>query len=416
MPSPSLLYGGPGRAGFSVIAMGLALQTVPWRVAGADADAFLERDGPADRLARGVAENLAAGVRPEQFDTGYAGFDEEWVFGSSFMAAMGFGNLALQRPDERARWAARMGEAIEPLLEEAGVAFDARRYGKSGLAPAAAIEAMLADDGGHAAYLGYTNLALSLYAAVEPRGRHAELNRRFTEALARRFAADPTGLVETFDDERYPVDNAAGIASIGLYDRLHGTDHQRVLDGWEARVDRDYRGRGPADKGLLVQFLGPPGRGGVPRGSGTLLASWFLVWSHPALSRSLYDAAREQLYGEISGYGLMREYARGIESHGDVDSGPIILGYGVSATGFALGPARAWGDAGELDHLYATAHLFGGPVDAAATAGATRHYATGGPLGDAILFAMMTTPRFGPDGAPLDEAGARAVLGTKGPS
>ena len=46
-------------------------------------------------------------------------------------------------------------------------------------------------------------------------------------------------------------------------------------------------------------------------------------------------------------------------------------------------------DADAFVALYATAHLFGAPFDEQST----RTFATGGPLGDAILFAMLTAPR-----------------------
>jgi hypothetical protein len=65
------------------------------------------------------------------------------------------------------------------------------------------------------------------------------------------------------------------------------------------------------------------------------------------------------------------------------------MGFGVSATGFALGASRAHGDREVFTALYATTHLFGAPFDERGK----RTHATGGPLGDAILFAMMTAPK-----------------------
>ena len=76
---------------------------------------------------------------------------------------------------------------------------------------------------------------------------------------------------------------------------------------------------------------------------------------------------------------------------GDIDSGPVVLGFGVSASGFAIGASRAHGDRETFTGLYATAHLFGAPWDE----DGSRTYATGGPIGDAILFAMLTAPRVG---------------------
>jgi len=64
---------------------------------------------------------------------------------------------------------------------------------------------------------------------------------------------------------------------------------------------------------------------------------------------------------------------------------------GVVAACFALGASRAHGDRQTFTALYATAHLFGTPFDE----DGVRTYATGGPIGDAIMFAMLTVPRIG---------------------
>lgn len=85
----------------------------------------------------------------------------------------------------------------------------------------------------------------------------------------------------------------------------------------------------------------------------------------------------------------MRERPRADPGAGDIDSGPVILGYGVSASGFAMGPARSFGDRERYAGLYATAELFGAPQRS------ERHghrHLTGGPLGDAVLCAMQTAP------------------------
>ena len=145
--------------------------------------------------------------------------------------------------------------------------------------------------------------------------------------------------------------------------------------------------------GLLAQAASPldasardPGRG-----SGTALAAYFLAYADRALSEALYHAVRRELYRTVLGFGVVLEHPTScVECMGraDVDSGPTVLGFGVSATGFAIGASRANADRDAFTSLYATAHLFGAPFDE----DGARTFATGGPLGDAILFAMLTAP------------------------
>jgi hypothetical protein len=85
----------------------------------------------------------------------------------------------------------------------------------------------------------------------------------------------------------------------------------------------------------------------------------------------------------------VREYPKWIKGgDGDIDSGPIVMGFGVSPTGFHLAGCRLYGHRETFRHLYASAHFAGSPLDR----GDRREYVTGGPLGNAILFAMVTAP------------------------
>ena len=87
------------------------------------------------------------------------------------------------------------------------------------------------------------------------------------------------------------------------------------------------------------------------------------------------------------GFGAIREYAAGHTGVGDVDSGPVVLGVSVAATGFALAPARAMGRGDMFTRLYRTTDLFGLPI----TRDGRRRFAVGGPIGNALLFAFLTS-------------------------
>ena len=119
---------------------------------------------------------------------------------------------------------------------------------------------------------------------------------------------------------------------------------------------------------------------------------WRPTSSRSLIARSpvkLLDAAKRSLYDTVLGFGAMREYPKTHAGRGDADSGPIVMGFGVSATGFALGAARAAGDEELYRHLYATVELFGAPGER----GGVRRYTSGGPIGNAILFAMLTAQK-----------------------
>jgi hypothetical protein len=124
---------------------------------------------------------------------------------------------------------------------------------------------------------------------------------------------------------------------------------------------------------------------GPPRGSGTAIAAYSLAFADRALSEHLYAGLRRQAVN-LLGFGMMREYPSDHAGTGDIDSGPVLFGVGVSATGFALAAARLHGDDALFTRLYRTTELFGVPLGDSTS----RHFMSGGPLGNAILLAMTT--------------------------
>ena len=141
--------------------------------------------------------------------------------------------------------------------------------------------------------------------------------------------------------------------------------------------------------GLLFQRLSPHDGEPVdyPRGSGSALGAYFLSFADLSLSAQLYAAIQEQLLGQFAGISAVREYPSSVEDgRGDIDSGPIIMGFGLSATGFTISLSRIHHDRQTFDALVQCAYLFGLP----------HHrdnrlvFGVGGPLEHAILLAMFT--------------------------
>jgi hypothetical protein len=190
-------------------------------------------------------------------------------------------------------------------------------------------------------------------------------------------------MLETYPGEIYPVDNTAVVASVALSDG----DRARPL---VQRFVRELRVRAIDDKtGLLFQSLDGERRPlDAPRGSGTALAVYFTSFADIDLSRDLYHALTRELSDSVLGFGVLREYPRGRFGLGDIDSGPLIFGYSISATGFALAGARIHGDPDTFERLYRTFHLFGAPL----RRNGRLSFVSGGALGNAIVFAMLTAP------------------------
>ena len=313
-----------------------------------------------------------------------ARFAGEWALVTHQMIALGLTQVCLAHPDWRPRYLPAATAAALAAWRPAQ-----RRFGTDAWGGEDAL-ASVAGDHGHA-YLAYAALALGMVRVAggalpaETRAEHDAL----IDAYARRLAASPTGLIDTYPGEAYPTDVAAVAAAIAVHDRATGGDHRAVLARWRAAVEATQRD--PAS-GLVFQRMGAVD--GVPhdapRGSGTALAAYYAGFVDRALAARLTDAVLAHESTAL-GFGAIREYAAGHRGAGDVDSGPVVLGVSVAATGFALAPARAHGHRAAFVRLFRTTALFGLPRDGG------RWFVAGGPIGNALLLAMLTS---GPELAP----------------
>jgi hypothetical protein len=291
------------------------------------------------------------------------------------MRAACLAQVVLRHPELDGELGPELDRAVEEVLAPEARAFSAMRWGSDPLEGTSL-------DHDHAAYLGYAGFAVGLASWAHPRwsGERA----RIADRLRERVLAAGSGWPETYPGEAYPVDVAAGVAALALdeTDRASSAARRAGLARVRSAIDEA--------SGLLVQAVDPASGQPVdrPRGSGTFLAAYFLLPADAELARGLYQAGRGLLATRLGFLGA-RELLPGAGGGGDVDSGPIVLDLGVSASGFALAGARASGDAETFLGIAATARLFGVPVER--DDGGVVHLA-GGPLGDAILCATRTAP------------------------
>lgn len=329
--------------------------------------------------AREVAAIIGRGVSEKDFTNDSELFKGEWQFGTYQMGALGLLNVCCEHPQLREELMPAIEQAIEEMTSKRVRDFDARRWREDPLES-------LDGPNGHAAYLGYLNVVLAVHRQMVPGSRFAALNDRITHALLRRLQNSAHGILETYPGEAYPVDNAGIVASIMLHQRTTGADHREII---AAALD-NYRKRWTDPvTGLLYQSIATnTGRSNqVPRASGTTLAAFLLSYGDPVLAGELSAAVNKGLAGSWLGFGYVREYPAEVNAgHGDVDSGPVILGISPSGTGFSLAGSRLTGDREHFVGAYRTAHLLGTPVNH----GAHRFFVTGGPIGNAIMLAMLT--------------------------
>ena len=374
--------------GFRLAPLALALVAVrlitPWWC-GLDAHRWYSGDTAQQmRLAREViAFEAGDDARPGPASNRFAG---EWALVTHQMTALGLAQLCLAHPELREQLAPEITRAALKSFRPEMRAFGTRAWsGEDAMAS-------LASGHGHA-YLAYPALALGVARMLDPAfpAAAAREHDALIAAYERRLLASPTGLIETYPGEAYPTDTAAVAGAIAVHGRATGADHSRVLARWASLVEKVQID--PAS-GLLVQRMGAfdGRRHDAPRGSGTGLGAYFAGFADRRIA-GLLARGLFRHEADFCGFGAIREYAPGHPGQGDVDSGPVLLGVSVSATGFALAVARASGRPDSFERLYRTTDLFGAPWSSADR----MRFLSGGPVGNALLLAMLTS---GPEVAP----------------
>lgn len=221
-------------------------------------------------------------------------------------------------------------------------------------------------------------------------------------ALATAFNASPSPFLAAYPGQAWPVDSTVAMASLRLHDRLFAARFAGTIGRWTDGVRR----RLDPGTGLLPHRV-DPGTGQTAesaRGSSQSIIQRFLVEIDPSFAADQYLRFRDRFVVRPLGLGPgVREYPRGADGPGDIDSGPLLLGVSLSASVVTIGAAQVHGDGPLASALANYAELAGLPVDTPWT----KRYALGRlPIGDAFL-AWSKTAR--PWTAPTPPAPARTV-------
>lgn len=344
-----------------------------WFRADTDADA----DARADLLARRaylVHRVTAPDFGPQDFSSALGPqFQGEHALVSLSMTALALGGLAQRFPESGGDLAQELDRiAARALRPEIG-AFDATLWGKPALGT-------LDTDAGHVGYLGHLALLLAVREVCVPGGPHRALLARLTHALERKIRRGPCALAETYPGETYVPDNAVALAALALATRAGVARHAPA--GLLQAIHARYAAPG---SGFLPFRLGPRCTPIDPeRASGAAWNLLFLGLVDEDYVRRMYPTLRGRFLDRpLPGIWGLREWPRGVDRGGDVDSGPLVLGLSPAGTGFAVAAAQRIGDRETLQRLLDTAEVAGSSVQL----GGRRRYLLAPLVGDAILLA-----------------------------
>lgn len=169
--------------------------------------------------------------------------------------------------------------------------------------------------------------------------------------LANELNDSSHGLLDDYPGQCYPVDVLPAIAAIKRAESLIGHDYNEII----ARAKRGFSGEFLDPHTLLPAYIADSksGKGyGPARGVGM---SYMLIWAPevwPELSLDWYTKYQTHFWQENRFMSGVRELSKQRPYSNwfmDVDSGPVIAGYGTAASAFGIGAARA---NGKFNHAF----------------------------------------------------------------
>ncbi|MBF9238019.1 hypothetical protein I2I05_11500 [Hymenobacter sp. BT683] len=264
----------------------------------------------------------------------------EWALFSLSFSVYALTNMAERDPNFRAEAALYIETAIQKALSSEISAFS-----RTAASPVARL-----DTAGSVLYLGHLNLMLGCHRLLNPTSRYTGLHDTLSRVLHGRYQRTPSHCLPSYPGLTWVPDNTVALASLSLHSQLTGSPYRQYCAQWVAYARQHLT---DSKTGLLVSRPSTPQHGAEePRGS---MLSWsicFLYRFAPIFAAEQYCLYQNDFSTNLGVVQLYKEWPGSFATtSGDVDSGPLILGYGIPATAFAFGNAvalRDWRNAQRL--------------------------------------------------------------------
>lgn len=273
----------------------------------------------------------------------------EWDFmGRSFLV-WSLANMGLREPSSKPAYLQTIDQIIDEtvrLEKREGMYFFLMPYAKARPYVAQPAHSLFLD--------GEIALMAACRRMLEERTDYKQLLTERVNAMAERLRQSPQLVLESYPDECWMFDHVVALDAIRLADVLDGSDHSALIRQWLAMAKRKLVHE---ESGLLVSSFtmdALPLDG--PEGSTLWMVAHCLQILDPEFARDQYQRARRELGRTTLGFSYAREWPVSWTGPADIDSGPIIPVFNISAgsSGMAFIGASAFTDEKFLASLAAT--------------------------------------------------------------
>lgn len=193
-------------------------------------------------------------------------------------------------------------------------------------------------------YLGHLNLMIGCYRLLSQDSTFNHLNDKISASLFRRYNNTSFLNLESYSSSIWIPDNTVAIASLKLHSVNTKSGYDTICDRWTQYTKAHYLDH---KTGVLYSTVDPQSGEPIeePRGSMLGWSMMFIYQFDSAFAIELYGHYKKHFSNNFLLFRLFKERH---DSHktamGDIDSGPLFLGYSIPANEFALGSSILAGD------------------------------------------------------------------------
>lgn len=193
-------------------------------------------------------------------------------------------------------------------------------------------------------YLGHLNLMLGCYRLVSGNDSFNELNDNISASLFKRYNERSFMCLESYPNAIWLPDNTVAFASLKLHSANTKSNYDTICTQWVKYAKRNFLE--PKSKVLYSTIDSSSGEPKEEaRGSMLGWSIMFIYQYDCVFAAELYDNYKNHFSDNLGALRLFKEREdRKFYDGGDIDSGPIFMGYSIPANEFALGSAIAFED------------------------------------------------------------------------
>lgn len=235
-------------------------------------------------------------------------------------------------------------------------------------------------------FAGQSNLLRAGYLLIGgPQKAVAERFHAESKILYDAFMKSSVGSLESYPQLMWPVDNVCALESLRLHDAMYGTDYTEAPRRWTEWMSNHL----DSESGMMVAQTSSWGTVfDDPRGCALSWSLALMGGFAPDFAKSQYALYRENWIVRVCGVTGVREWWPGQEGKTDCDTGLVVGGIGMAASGFGIAATKANGDVENFQKLLREAELLSFPTWN--TAGEINYFFGGVLLADVLLLWSKT--------------------------